>query len=117
MRGLLVVVLVAGCASEGRPVRDWTLDADGGPHAMAVRLPASLIDKLPLRETPFTLRAELALAPAERGSPLTLVFDAFNGLRGVSVDGWSPRDEGDTAVSEHRFSIPAERTARSTLSI
>src|SRR6185312_9629539 len=113
----VIVVFIAGCASEDRPLRDWNLDVDGGPQRVAVRLPASLIDKLPLRETPFTLRAELSLVPNERGYPLTLVFYSFDGLRGVSIDGWSARDEDDTAVSEHPFVIPAERTRRSTLSI
>ncbi|HXU68030.1 MAG TPA: hypothetical protein VN947_01815 [Polyangia bacterium] len=94
-----------------------TSTSTAGRKSVAVRLPASLIDKLPLRETPFTLRAELSLVPNERGYPLTLVFYSFDGLRGVSIDGWSARDEDDTAVSEHPFVIPAERTRRSTLSI
>ena len=110
MRGLLLVALLAGCASEGRPLRDWTLDADGGPRGQAIRVPATLFDKLPLRATPFTLVAHVALRPEELGRPLTLVFDSCYGLRGVAIDGWRARDTGDAAVSEHRFVIPAAQT-------
>jgi serine/threonine-protein kinase len=117
MRWLLLAVFVAGCASEGRPVRDWRLDADGGPQDLAVRLPISLIDKLPVGQAPFTLRTEIPLGPNERGGPLTLVFDSFFGLRKVSIDGWAAHDVGDTRVSEHRFVVPAERTRRTTLSV
>jgi len=117
MRGLLLVALLAGCASEGRPLRDWTLDADGGAHNQAIRLPATLFEKLSFRETPFTLRANVVVRPDERGRPLTLVFGSFFGLRAVAIDGWQAHDTGDRAASEHRFVIPAERTARPTLAV
>jgi len=28
----VIVVFIAGCASEDRPLRDWNLDVDGGPQ-------------------------------------------------------------------------------------
>jgi hypothetical protein len=115
MRGLVVAALLAGCASEGRPLRDWTRDADGA-SALTLRLPARLGLEGP-HSRAFALRTEVVLTGDERGRPLTFVFDNFPALGQLSANGTPLEDRGDRAVGEHRFVIPAELTRAPSLAL
>ncbi len=112
MRALLALLLVAGC-SEGRPIRAWTLDAEGMP-GVAITLPNTLSPELPHREIDFALRTEVSLSPDERGHTLTLVFACYHGALALDVDGAPLEDIGD-GDGEHRFVIPPPQ--RDTLAL
>ena len=102
LRIALVLVVLAGCAAEGEPVRNWTLTVDD--RTEPVTLPRYFLFALPLREAAYRLTTEVEL---EAGAPVTLVLECFHGDIALAVDGAPIPDVGDAAVGEHRFVIPA----------
>jgi hypothetical protein len=117
--GLRACVAVAvgcalgACAGSGRPLSAWHLDGGGD-----VTLPSTLLSReLPVREVDFVLRAEVPLAPDERGQLLTIVFACYHGPLALEVDGVRLVDEGDTGVGEHLFTLPPAVTDRPALSL
>jgi hypothetical protein len=112
-RLLIAIGLIAGCDARGQSLPVWTLEHEGTRDT--VDLPGRLA--LPLREVPFTLRKEVALAEEQRGHTLTLSLDCFHGPLALAANGTAIADIGDHRVGEHRFVIPAALTAGRTLSL
>jgi protein kinase-like protein len=115
---ILAVVVAAvstmsiGCARDGEPIADWTLDVDGGDREVAVTLPNTLRGPLHFGDSLYTLRRELVLAPDQRGRPLTFGIDCLHQRAVLRVDGVALPDLGDEGVGEHRYLIPATATER-----
>jgi serine/threonine-protein kinase len=114
---LVVVLAFAGCAAEGTPLRDWTVDAEGGPHATPITLPGNLKSLLVASVVEYTLRTEVTLRSEQQGRTLSLVVDCFHGPLALSVDGTSIEGSGDASVGSWRFVIPSSRTAQPRLSL
>jgi hypothetical protein len=106
VRVVVILAVLVGCASPGEPIRDWVLDVDGGPHDVHVTMPSRLAE-LPLHEVAFHLRADVPLAPAQRGQALTLSLDCYHGRLSATAGGIALEDLGDVGVGEHRFIIAA----------
>lgn len=112
----LSFVLVA-CGTRGRPIREWSLDVDGGPSGVTIRLPAHLRQFLPARDVDYTLRATVRLESSERGRPLSVMVDCFHGVLSLRVDGVPAEDVGDSGVGVRTFVIPRSSTDRNELTL
>jgi predicted Ser/Thr protein kinase len=114
---LVVLVWLAGCAAEGRPLHAWDLVVDANAAApVAVRLPGNLFTDLPLRYTGYALHASVELADDERGRELSLVVPCFHRPLALAVDGVSVAPIG-ADNGEHRFVIPASATTGPQLAL
>jgi hypothetical protein len=81
---LVAALLLVGCSSETVvPLRNWTLEVEGRPSAVA--LPAHL--EVPDRPTHYTLRSKVKLAPELRDRPLTLAIPYLPARASLRVNG------------------------------
>ena len=107
---VLVLAVVASCAAEGEPIRDWTIDVDGGPQAVAVTLPGRFQRILPFGEASYTLRASVPLRPDQHGRSLAVLVECFHGPLVFTANGAEIEDSEDGAGGSWRFVIPPAQT-------
>lgn len=116
-RLVVVVCLVAGCATEGQPLREWTLDVDSGVRGVAVSLPGNLRDELPAGDLDYTLRTDVPLRADQRGRALALVVDCFHAPLALGINGTAIEAASGGMVGWWRFVIPPELTTSATLTV
>jgi serine/threonine-protein kinase len=112
---LLLVVGCGGARGDGGvvSVTAWTLEAPSGARA-AVKLPAHVGDHLAPSDARYTLRSDVPIPAAMRGSPLTLAILLLHGhatlVAGDAV--MEPLDAGPETGYRHagakRWRIPAD---------
>ena len=116
VRALAMAVVIAGCSANGRALEEWTFSTAGRSHDIKVKLPSTL-HELPACDLTFTMRADVALRPDERGHDLTLELDCFHGSLVLHAGDVTLPDLGDSDAGAHRFVIPASVAARESLSL
>jgi len=107
----LVLVGLAACAPTGRELPTWQVGS------ATLTLPNRTYPALPFREIDFSLRDDVVLTSDERGRELSLRIGCYHGPLSLSVDGHALADQGDTAVGEHVYMLPAALTDRAVLAL
>jgi hypothetical protein len=109
VRALIILVLAAGCAADGTPLRQWTVDAAGSSPAV-VTLPGKIRALVGGGEIDFTLTTHVPLAESDQGRAYSLVVDCFHGPLALRVNGHEVEGAGTVGGGSWQFIIEAADT-------